>query len=136
MFLLDTDVLSELRRRDRMHVNVAVWASGVPASDLFLSAITILEIEAGTLLLLRRDAASGGVLRAWIDNKVLPAFDGRILPVDTAVARCCAQLHVPDTRPERDALIAATALVHRLQVVTRNVADFAPMGVKRLNPWD
>lgn len=136
MFLLDTNVLSELRRRDRIHVKVAAWANGVLTSDLFLSAITILEIEAGTLLLLRRDPALGGILRAWIDDKVLPAFDGRILPVDTAVAQRRARLHVPDTRPERDALIAATALVHRLQVVTRNVADFAPMGVKPLNPWD
>jgi hypothetical protein len=136
MFLLDTNVLSELRRRDRTHPNVAAWADTVHATDLFLSVITILEIEVGTLLLARRDAAQGAVLKAWIDGKVLPAFAGRILSVDTAVAQRCARLHVPDLRGERDALIAATALVHRLCVITRNVADFQPMGVDLLNPWD
>jgi predicted nucleic acid-binding protein len=136
MFLLDTNVLSELRRRERTDRKVAAWADRVHASDLFLSAITILEVEAGTLRLLRRDPAQGAVLRSWIDGNVLPAFDGRILPVDTAVAQRCASLHVPDPRAERDALIAATALVHRLRVVTRNVADFEPMGVATLNPWN
>jgi predicted nucleic acid-binding protein len=136
MFLLDTNVLSELRRRDRTDPRVAAWADQVDASDLFLSAMTILEIEAGTLMLQRRDERQGAVLRAWIDNKVLPAFEGRILSVDTEVAQRCARLHVPDPRAERDALIAATALVHRLTVVTRNVADFQPMGVSVLNPWE
>ena len=136
MFLLDTNVLSELRRRERTHPKVAAWADAVQASDLFLSVITILEIEAGALLLAQRDKAQGAVLRAWIDGKVLPAFAGRILAVDTAIAQRCARLHVPDPRAERDALIAATALVHRLKVVTRNVADFQPMGVELLNPWD
>ncbi len=135
MFLLDTNVLSELRRRDRTHPTVAAWADAVHPTDLFLSAITILEIEAGTLMIQRRDQAQGAVLRAWIDNRVLPAFAGRILPVDTAVAQRCARLHVPDPRAERDALIAATALVHRLRIVTRNVADFQPMGVDPINPW-
>lgn len=136
MFLLDTNVLSELRRRERTHPKVAAWADAVQASDLFLSVIAILEIEAGRLLLARRDKAQGAVLRAWIDGKVLPAFAGRILAVDTAIAQRCARLHVPDPRAERDALIAATALVHRLKVVTGNVADFQPMGVELLNPWD
>ena len=135
MFLLDTNVLSELRRRERTHPKVAAWADSVPAGDLFLSVITVLEIEAGTLMLLRRDAAQGAVLRAWIDNKVLPAFAGRILNIDTQVAQRCARLHVPDPRAERDALIAATAWVHRMRVVTRNVGDFLPMGVDLLNPW-
>lgn len=135
MYLIDTNVLSELRRRERTHIKVAAWADSVPASDLFLSVITILEIEAGTLLLSRRDAAQGAVLRAWIDDKVLPAFAGRILDIDTKVAQRCASLHVPDPRAERDALIAATALVHRMHVVTRNVGDFLPMGVDLLNPW-
>jgi predicted nucleic acid-binding protein len=136
MFLLDTNVLSELRRRDRIDPRVAAWADDIHPSDLFISAITILEIEAGTLMLERRDKAQGAVLRAWIDGKVLPAFEGRILSVDTAVAQRCARLHVPDPRAERDALIAATALVHRLTVVTRNVADFQGMGVGLLNPWE
>ncbi len=119
IFLLDTNVLSELRRRDRTNTNVAAWADAVRPIDLYLSAITILEIEAGTLMLQRRDKAQGVVLRAWIDNKMLHAFDGRILPVDTAVAQCCARLHVADPRAERDALIAVTAIVHRLKIVTR-----------------
>ena len=135
MFLLDTNVLSELRRRDKTNPRVAAWADAIHPSDLFLSAITILEIEAGTLMLQRRDAVQGAMLRAWIDDKVLPAFAGRILPVDTAVAQSCARLHVPDPRAERDALIAATALVHSLTVATRNIADFQAMGVRLLNPW-
>jgi predicted nucleic acid-binding protein len=136
MFLLDTNVLSELRRRDRTDPRVAAWADRVYTSDLFLSAITILEIEAGTLMMQRRDRGQGAVLREWIDNKVLPAFEGRILPVDTAVAQRCARLNVPDPRAERNALIAATALVNHLIVVTRNVSDFQPMGVDLLNPWE
>ena len=136
MYLLDTNVLSEMRRRDRAHPAVAAWADGVHHSEMFLSAITILEIEVGVLMLTRRDAAAGAVLRTWIGDKVMPAFEGRILAVDTAVAQRCARLHVPDRRAERDALIAATALVHRLTVVTRNTADFQPMGVDLLNPWE
>jgi predicted nucleic acid-binding protein len=136
MYLLDTNVLSELRRRDRTNPAVAAWADAVHPADLFLSAITILEIEAGTLMLQRRDKAQGAMLRAWIDDRVLPTFETRILPVDTAVALRCARLHVPDPRSERDALIAATSLVHGLKLVTRNITDFAPMEVDLLNPWE
>jgi predicted nucleic acid-binding protein len=140
MFLLDTNVLSELRRADRADARVAAWARSVDHLQFYLSAMTILEIEAGTLLLARRDVQQGLVLRTWIDDHVLPAFDGRVLAVDTVVAQRCARLHVPDRRPEhhleRDALIAATALVHRLKLVTRNVADFEPMGVDLINPWE
>jgi predicted nucleic acid-binding protein len=136
MFLLDTNVVSELRRPERASANVVAWASTIPAASFFLSAISILEIELGALQIARRDAAQGAVLRAWIDDQVLPRFEGRILAVDTAVARRCAHLHVPDPRAERDALIGATALVHGLTVVTRNVADFARLGVALLNPWD
>ena len=136
MFLLDTNVVSELRRRDRTDANVAAWADAVEAESLYLSVITVLEIGIGAQWVARRDAAQGTVLRQWIDSKVLPAFAGRILPVDTAVAQRCAALHVPDPRAERDALIAATALVHRLKVVTRNTADFAATGVGLINPWE
>ncbi len=135
MFLPDTDVLSAMRRRDRIDPNLASWAEAVRPADLFLSVITILEIELGTLLLERRDVAQGAVLRAWIENRVLRPFGGRILPVDIAVARRCALLHVPNPRAERDALIAATAIVHRLTIATRNVTDFRPMGVDLVNPW-
>lgn len=136
MFLLDTNVLSDLRRRDRTDRAVAAWADSLNPSDLFLSVVTILEIEAGALMVQRRDEAQGALLRAWIDGKVLPAFEGRIISIDLAVAQCCASLHVPDPRGEREALIAATAMVHRMTVVTRNIADFLPMGVALLNPWN
>jgi predicted nucleic acid-binding protein len=89
----------------------------------------------GALRVERRDEVQGAMLRTWIESKVLPVFKDRILPVDTAIARRCARLHVPDPRAKRDALIAATALVHRLRIVTRNVADFEPMDVELLNPW-
>lgn len=135
MFLLDTNVVSELRRRDKADRNVVAWAAARPAASVFLSAISILEIELAAQRIARRDAAQGAALRAWIDQQILTAFDGRILAVDTAVAQACARLHVPDPRPERDALIAATALVHGLTVVTRNTADFASTGVLLVNPW-
>jgi predicted nucleic acid-binding protein len=136
MFLLDTNVISELRRPERANPNVVAWARTIPSASFFLSAISILEIELGTLQVARRDTAQGAVLRAWIDDQILRRFEGRILPIDTAVAQRCAHLHVPDPRAERDALIAATALVHGLTVVTRNVADFNRVGVALLNPWE
>jgi hypothetical protein len=135
MFLLDTNVISELRRPERADVNVVAWAGAISAASFFLSVISILEIELGALQIARKDATQGAVLRAWIDDLILPRFEGRILAVDTAVAQHCARLHVPDPRAERDALIAATAMVHGLTVVTRDVADFEPMGVALLNPW-
>ena len=138
MFLVDTNVLSELRkvRFGKANERVAQWADSVDAASLYLSAITIQELEIGILLAERQYAAQGGVFRAWLDNHVLPAFFGRILPVDTAVAQRSARLHVPDPRPVRDGLIAGTALVHGMTVVTRNVADFEGIGVLILNPWD
>jgi predicted nucleic acid-binding protein len=135
MFLLDTNVISELRRPDRANKNVLAWASTIPNASFFLSAISILEIELGTLKIARKDAAKGAILRAWIDEQVLPRFADRILAVDTVVAQRCARLHVPDRRAERDAFIAATAMVHGLTVVTRNAADFKSVGVALLNPW-
>lgn len=138
MFVLDTNVVSELRKAKagKADRNVTAWAARVPAGGLFLSAITVLELETGVLLVERRNPAQGAILRAWLDVHVLPAFAGRVLDVDTAVARRCARLHVPDPRAERDALIAATALVHGMTVVTRDRAGFEPTGVPILNPWD
>jgi len=130
-------VVSELRKAKSGRADPAVvaWTKFVQASELFVSAITILELETGVLQIERRDAVQGSLLRAWLDQQVLPGFTGRILAVDTAVARRCARLHVPDPRAERDVLIAATAIVHGMTVVTRNVADFAPTGVPVLDPW-
>lgn len=138
MYLLDTHVVSELRKAKagKADQNVRAWAESVSAASLFLSVVTILELETGILLVERRDPSQGAVLRAWLDGHVLPAFSGRILAVDTAVAQRCAKLHVPDPRSDRDALMAATALVHGMTVVTRNVADFVPTGVEILNPWE
>jgi len=137
MYVLDTNVVSELRkvRLGKADANVAAWAESVDAASLFVSAITIMELELGVLSVERRDAAQGAVLRLWLEQQVLPEFAGRTLPVDTAVAQRCARLHVPDRRGERDALIAATALVHGMAVVTRNAADFEPTGVGIVNPW-
>ena len=137
MYLLDTNVVSELRKAAARKADpkVLAWANGVSTALLFLSAVTVLELEIGVLLVERRDPPQGSALRSWLDTRVLPAFTDRILPVDTAVARRCAKLHVPHRRSDRDALIAATALVHQLTIVTRNVEDFAPTGAKLLNPW-
>lgn len=135
MFLLDTNVISELRRPDKADRNVVAWANAIPAANFFISAISILEIELGARLIERKDVKQGAVLRAWIDDHILARFEERILPIDTAVAQRCAQLHVPNQKSERDALIAATALVHRLTIATRNVGDFEPTGVPLLNPW-
>ena len=126
-----------MRRPTKANPKVAAWADSVRQPDLFLSVITIIEIEMGILgLEYRRDHAQAAVLRTWMDSYVQPAFDGRILPVDTAVALRCARLNVPDRRSDRDAIIAATALVHGLTVATRNIADFRAMGVSLLNPWE
>ena len=138
MFVLDTNVVSELRkiRLNKADINVTAWAESVDATNLFVSAITVMELELGVLSVERKDATQGAMLRSWLEQQVLPEFAGRTLPVDTAVAQRCARLHVPNRRGERDALIAATALVHGMTVVTRNIADFQPMGVKLFNPWE
>jgi len=138
MFVLDTNVVSELRkvRLGKADANVVSWTESVDATDLFVSAITIMELELGVLSIERKDATQGGMLRLWLEQQVLPEFSGRTLPVDTAVAQRCARLHVPNKRGERDALIAATALVHGMTVVTRNVADFQHTGVALINPWE
>ena len=138
MFLLDTNVISELRKiqAGKADRHVEQWANRVDAGSLHISAITVLELEIGILQIERKDPRQGRGLRTWFDTRVLPEFNGRIFPVDTTVAQRRARLHVPDPRAERDALIAATALVHGMTVVTRNVADFTSTGVSLLNPWN
>lgn len=137
MYLLDTNIISELRKvkSGKADINVVTWANKQSVSSLYLSAITILEIETGILLIERKDKKQGSALRDWLEGHVIPSFMGRILPIDTAVAQKCAKLHVPDPKSDRDALIAATALVHGMTVVTRNVDDFKGTGVVLINPW-
>lgn len=137
MYILDTNVVSELRKSKsgKANQNVTAWAQGVASSNLYLSVITILELEIGTLIVERRDPVQGSLLRTWLDKHVIPAFTNRIFSIDNAVVLRCARLHVPSPRADRDALIAATALVHGMTVVTRNLTDFEPMGVQTYDPW-
>jgi predicted nucleic acid-binding protein len=137
MYLLDTNVVSELRKAKsgKANKNVIAWAKTISPSHLFLSVISILELETGILRVEKRDPSQGAILRAWLDSHVFPAFSERILYLDVAIAQRCAKLHVPDPRSDRDAIIAATALVHGMVVVTRNTKDFDPMKIEILNPW-
>ncbi|MBJ2152985.1 type II toxin-antitoxin system VapC family toxin [Paracoccus sp. IB05] len=137
MFLLDTNVISELRKAGdgRSDANVTAWLGSQDAGALFISAIAAMELDIGVRRIELRDPTQGAMLRAWFAERVQPEFQDRILPVDTSVALRCAGLHVPDPRSERDALIAATGLVHGFTVVTRNTGDFKDTGVVLLNPW-
>ena len=135
MFVLDTNVISELRHgKPHQSAEVRAWAAGQPSSRLFLSAISILELEIGICTLERRTPPQGSALRAWLAG-VRVAFAGRILPFTENTAPVCASPHIPDRRSERDAMIAATAIEHGFAVVTRNVSDFADTGVTVVNPW-
>lgn len=137
MYLLDTNIISELRKAASGRANKGVlnWAENVSPELLYLSAISVLELELGVLQIERRDKRQGVILRRWLEEQVLPEFQQRILPVNEAVARTCAHLHTPDPQPERDALIAATAHVFQLTLVTRNEKDFADSGTPILNPF-
>lgn len=135
MYVLDTNVLSELRPgKPNPSPQVRAWAATLPQSRFFLSAITILEQEMGILQLERRLPPQGSALRAWFDG-VRRAFEGRILPFTSDAALRCASMNVPDPRSYRDSMIAATALEHGFTVVTRNLRDFEGTGVSVLDPW-
>jgi predicted nucleic acid-binding protein len=138
MYVLDTNVVSELRKAaaGKADPGVTEWADGVPAALMFVSVITIHELEHGVVLAERSDPVKGAVLRTWLDGSVVPAFADRMLDVDLPVVRRAAGLHVPDPAPFRDALIGATALVHGMVLVTRNVGDFERFErLEVLNPW-
>jgi toxin FitB len=138
MYLLDTNVISEMRkfRTGRGDLRVQEWASQRFHRDLYLSAITIFEMEVGVRKMMRKDLIQGKHLEDWLHGRILPEFRERILQVDTEVALRCAELHILVTAPYRDSLIAATALVKGFTVVTRNVKDFERMGAGVLNPWE
>jgi predicted nucleic acid-binding protein len=140
MYLLDSNIVSEFRKvpSGRANPGVVAWAQSVPPESLFISAITLMELEKGVQLKARQDSLAGNVLRRWLAERVLPAFRGRVLAVNDEVALENAGYHVPVSRPLADSLIAATAKVHGFRVVTRTVRDFEPFhiyGVQVLNPW-
>ena len=137
MYLLDTNIVSELRKvkTGKADYSFTLWAQNLDTDNLYVSAISIMELEMGILQKERKDSLQGSVLRNWFENQVMPAFAGRVLPVDSKVALACARLHIPDPRSERDALIAATALVNGLTVITRNTKDFEKTSITLLNPF-
>jgi len=137
MFLLDTNVISELRKtsNNKADPNVIEWAKKQSVGSLFISSISILEIEMGILQKERKDPEQAAILRTWLNTHVLQAFSDRILPFDTSVAIQCAKLHVPDPKSERDAMIGATSKVHGMTLVTRNIKDFKHMKLHTINPW-
>lgn len=136
MYLLDTNVISELRRAHQANSNVIEWFRQHAGEPTFISVITLMELEMGVRRLENKDIKQGQVLRQWLDAQVKPRFIDTCLAIDTEVALCCARLHVPDPRPDRDALIAATALTHQLTLITRNTKDFVATGVQLIDPWE
>jgi len=137
MYLLDTNVISEIRKVNlgKANAGVAEWTRQASQSLMYVSVISLMEIEQGILRLERRDTVQASLLKNWLHNKVLPSFDDNVVNIDQRVALACAALHVPDKQPANDSLIAATALIHDLTLVTRNTSDFIHTGVKLLNPF-
>jgi predicted nucleic acid-binding protein len=131
---LDTNVVSALRVRGR-EPQVQAWAASTPVADQFVTALTIAEIERGLITKERTDSAQGIVLRRWLEDHVLPAFAGRVLPFDLPAARILATYPVPDRAPLDDALIAAIAQSTGMTIATRNTRHFQPLGVSIVNPW-
>lgn len=138
MYLLDTNVISEIRRlkKGKCDPNVARWIQSVDEDQIFVTPIILMELERGVLSKERKDPKQGENLRNWLENRVKPSFLGKVLPIDETTAQICAKLHIPDHAPENDAWIAASAIQHHLILVTRNTADFAKTGAKLFNPFE
>ncbi len=138
MYLLDTNIISESRKLGtaRIDPHAARWFAEIDAETSFISAMTIFELERGVAQMERRDAKQGAALRHWLDDQILTIYEHRTLALSRDVALICAGLHIPDPKSERDAWIAATAIEAGLTLVTRNIGDFANMGVKLINPFE
>ncbi|WP_228777398.1 type II toxin-antitoxin system VapC family toxin [Lonepinella koalarum] len=138
MFLIDTNVISELRKipLGDANVNVSEWAMRIPEEHIFISVVSIMEIKRGILTLQRRDPTQAKIIQQWFENIIKAQFQSRILPINLKTAEICATLHAPNKRPENDAWIAAIALEHNLTLATRNVKDFDIAELKIFNPWD
>lgn len=135
MYLLDSNIISEIRRLDRANAGVQAWLNATDSAEIYTSAVTMMELERGVLAMERKDKAQGAILRVWLEQTIKPAFAARILPIDERTAAICARLHVPNRAPENDAWIAALAIQYRLTLVTRNERDFERTGAKLLNPF-
>lgn len=135
MYLLDTNVISELRKGYKADPVVAEWAKRNRTFETYLSVVSIMEIQIGIFTVKRRDEMQANILQTWLSQQLLPTFSGKILDITLPIALHCARLHTPNPCSERDALIAATALVYGMTVVTRNVKDFNNTGVLLVNPW-
>jgi len=136
MLLLDTNVVSETRKQ-ACHPNVRQWIAGQNVHEMYISAITVLEIQRGiTLAEKRGDTAQAAFFTRWLDGNVLPAFAGRVLSIDHLIARQAARLDWAGTTDYRDSLIAATAIMRGAAVVTRNTRHFTGLGIQLVNPWD
>lgn len=138
MYLLDTNVISEIRRlkHGKCDPNVAKWVQNTTEELMYTNAVVMMELERGVLSMERKDPKQGKMLRNWLEERVKPAFLGKVLPIEEQTAQICAKLHIPDHAPENDAWIAASAIQHHLILVTRNTADFARTGVKLFNPFE
>lgn len=137
MFLLDTNIVAESRKiqQGKADVGLSEWVKQTPVQQMYLCAITLLELERGVMRMERKDTQQGVLLRRWLDEQVKPTFQGRILPFDEYAAAICAAMHTPDPKPITDSLIAAIAKQHNMTLITRNIADFAHTGVRLLNPF-
>lgn len=135
MYLIDTNVISELFKAGKADLKVREWAANNEHYEMYTSALVIMEIEKGILQKERKDSAQAAKIRHWFNHSVINSFHDRILAVDAEVALCCAKMHVPDPKSMTDSLIAATAIIHHLTLVTRNTKDFELTGATVLNPW-
>lgn len=137
MYLLGTDVIDQLRqaRSDAADCRVLSWAKSQAPSELYISVITLLEIERGIIDVERADALQGIALRQWFEYQLKTTFAPRTLAIDAAVTECCARLRLADINSERNALLSATALVNKMSLVTKDTAAFVATGVKLINPW-